>query len=289
METSKEHPIASIVIPAHNEERHISSTLSSALNGALSGEFRVIVVCNGCTDATAEVARQYGPGVEVIEISEASKSKAMQIGADATDIFPRVYQDADVQITARSLRKLVDACNLGALASGPTRYIDLSDSSVPVRLYYQVWQRLPQVRNGLFGRGAIAISELGHARVRLLPKVMSDDLAISEAFSDSERLVLVDALSLIHAPRTLGGLIRRRTRVAVGNAQVDRMSLRSVATKTRLADIIYIASSSPSRLPGVVVFLFVAVLARLRGLRAVARSDYSTWLRDEDSRGAACS
>lgn len=52
-----------------------------------------------------------------------------------------------------------------------------------MRWYYDVWQRLPQVREGLFGRGMIVLSPEGHERVRALPQVMSDDLAMSESFA----------------------------------------------------------------------------------------------------------
>ena len=63
---------ASVVIPAHNEASIIDRTLSTLLENAESGEFDVVVVCNGCSDQTAEKARCYR-GVRVIEIPQASK------------------------------------------------------------------------------------------------------------------------------------------------------------------------------------------------------------------------
>ena len=45
-----------------------------------------------------------------------------------------------------------------------------------------------------------------------------------------------------------------------------------------------IVQRDPRMAPRVAFFLSMAVLARLRARRAVARGDYSTWLRDESSR-----
>ncbi len=42
-------PVASIVIPAHNEERVIGRLLRSLTTGVPSGHSDIVVVCNGCT------------------------------------------------------------------------------------------------------------------------------------------------------------------------------------------------------------------------------------------------
>ncbi|WP_438438350.1 glycosyltransferase family 2 protein [Hydrogenophilus thermoluteolus] len=53
-----------IVIPAHNEAKHIATTVTAAL--ALDyprSHFSVLVVANACTDETAEVAQAAGAAV----------------------------------------------------------------------------------------------------------------------------------------------------------------------------------------------------------------------------------
>src|SRR5215468_4866999 len=47
----------SVIIPAHNEEKYLGATLE-ALERQSYGWFEVVVVANGCTDATADVARR---------------------------------------------------------------------------------------------------------------------------------------------------------------------------------------------------------------------------------------
>ena len=44
-----------MIIPAHNEEQYIGKTLQ-ALHGQTFKPFEVIVIANGCSDHTAEVA-----------------------------------------------------------------------------------------------------------------------------------------------------------------------------------------------------------------------------------------
>ena len=62
---------ASVVIPAHDEERGIARTLRSLEGGFAPGDLEIVVVCNGCTDRTAETVRATFPHVRVLEIPEA--------------------------------------------------------------------------------------------------------------------------------------------------------------------------------------------------------------------------
>ena len=61
-------PPPNIIIPAHNEEASIGRCLSALLSGSHPGEFEIIVVCNGCSDGTANVARGFGSTVRVVEL-----------------------------------------------------------------------------------------------------------------------------------------------------------------------------------------------------------------------------
>ena len=174
--------LASVVIPAHNEARGISRTLTALADGLDPTELEVVVVCNGCTDDTADVVRRQFPEVRVLEIAEPSKLAAVAVGNAAAIAFPRVHLDADVVISGHSVLALIGALDEDVVAAGPRRLVDVEKSNAVVRTYYYVWDRLPQVRHGLFGRGVFALSDEGQRRVSALPAVMSDDLAVSSAF-----------------------------------------------------------------------------------------------------------
>ena len=51
----------SVIIPAHNEESVIARCLEAFVTGAEPGELEAIVVANGCSDATAEIALAMAP------------------------------------------------------------------------------------------------------------------------------------------------------------------------------------------------------------------------------------
>jgi glycosyltransferase involved in cell wall biosynthesis len=275
---------ASVVIPAHNEQAGIGRLLAGLLVGATPGEFELLVVCNGCTDRTAEVAADFGPDVTVLEIDQPSKPLALAHGDQHARWPVRVYLDADLELGNADLRALVAAVGQpGVLAAGPARVLPRTGVSWPVRAYYRIWEQLPQVRSGLFGRGVIALSEQGHQRVSQLPPAMSDDLAISEAFGPDERRVVESASVLIRPPRTLRDLLRRRIRVVTGNTELDSRGGRSDQARTSPAVLAGLVRRQPANLPGVLVFLTVAVLAKL-GARRRARAGDRSWLRDESSR-----
>lgn len=150
--------MTSIVIPAHNEAPVIGRLLDSLLADSVpEDDTDILVVCNGCTDETAQVAAARGPRVRVVEIPVPSKHAALRAGDDHARSFPRVYVDADVVITGAGVRALVEPLEdeaSGILATAPAREIPLAACAWRVRAYYQVWQRLSAVREGLFGRGS---------------------------------------------------------------------------------------------------------------------------------------
>lgn len=284
--------MTSIVIPAHNESRVIGRLLDSLLAESSVGEIDIVVVCNGCTDDTAQVAGARGAGVRVVEIPVPSKHEALRVGDEHARGFPRLYVDADVVIAASDVRALTHSLDgsPAILATAPERDVPLAGCAWRVRAYYQVWQRLPAVREGLFGRGVIAVSEAGHARIAALPPLMADDLAASLAFAPDERLVVGTARVVVHPPRTWSDLIKRRIRAATSSAQLEhyqRQNSEAAAhpsARTSKADLRAVLRAEPKLIPGVLVFVAAAVAARRGSRKAIRSQDFGTWLRDESSR-----
>ena len=182
-QTSRDCPNRSIsvIVPAHNEEASIGALLRGLVRDAAPGEISVVVACNGCTDRTAEIARTFGPSVTVLEIPAPSKRHAQRAGDAVARGFPRAYVDADVTTTLNDLRELAGRLEDGRiLATAPARRLDTTGTDWVVTRYYRVWEQLPQVREGLFGRGVVMVSHAGAKRILEIPDVMSDDLAVRE-------------------------------------------------------------------------------------------------------------
>lgn len=277
--------MASVVIPAHDEGRTIARSLDNLYQGLFDEELEVVVVCNGCTDDTAERAREVAPGATVIELERPGKAEAMRVGNAAATAYPRVHLDADVVLRGSDLRRLLEPLRNGtALAAAPQRLLVTRGSSAPVRWYYDVWQRLPQVGRGLFGRGVVALTAEGQARVDALPPMMGDDLVASEAFTDAERVVVEDAVVHVHAPARLADLVARRERVVTGNSQADAEGARHAGSRTSPGTLLRVVTRHPSLLPKLPVFLAVTYVARRRARRRIESGDFTTWQRDESSR-----
>ncbi|MFB7262971.1 glycosyltransferase [Streptomyces nojiriensis] len=300
--------MTSIVIPAHNEGRVIGRLLDALLADASASGPDIVVVCNGCTDDTARVAGERGDRVRVVEIPTPSKHRALRVGDEHARGFPRLYVDADVVVGAADVGALVGALDRSPelLAAAPGRDIPLGGCAWPVRAYYRVWQRLPAVREGLFGRGVIAVTEAGHARIAALPPLMADDLAASLAFGPGERRVVEEARVVVRPPRTWSDLIRRRVRAATSSAEFERFQAARQAeapeaapeqgsepvsepvseqtARTGAADLRALLWARPALLPGVAVFVVAALAARRGSRKAIRDRDFSTWLRDESSR-----
>lgn len=83
-----------MIIPAKDEEARIGAVLDVVTRAKLPTE--LIVVCDGCLDRTAEVARRY-PDVKVIELPyNRGKGGAMVAGVAATDAPIVAFVDADL-------------------------------------------------------------------------------------------------------------------------------------------------------------------------------------------------
>ena len=212
-------PLASVIIPAHNEGETLGRCLTALLADATGDEFEVVVVANGCTDRTADVARAFG--VRVVETSAVGKAPALRLGDDAATVFPRIYLDADIELGTASARALVAALGVGGLmASAPTASFDLAAVSRPARRVHGVHEALMADRRGLAGAGAYALSSDGHARVAPIPDVIADDAYVHRCFAPAERAAVANAYAVIRPPRTLIGNVRRRLRIRAGNRQL---------------------------------------------------------------------
>lgn len=97
------------IVPAYNEALNISGVLFPLQEARVLGVLDdILVVCDGCTDTTAEIARGYG--AKVLELNpNRGKGGAMLAGAKATDADILVFIDADlIGLTPKHVAELVE-------------------------------------------------------------------------------------------------------------------------------------------------------------------------------------
>ena len=281
----------SVVIPANNEAAGIGRCLESLTRGSNPGEMEVIVVCNGCTDATAEKARSFGNPVVVLETPEASKSNALNIGDRAATGFPRFYIDADTVVPLESIRCVAAALEHGQdkiLAAAPRIEFDLRGRPWSVRAFYDIWQRLPYCRLGMIGSGVYAVSEKGRQRFKEFPAITADDGFVRSLFSPHERQTLDDCTFLVAAPRNLSSLIRIKTRADYGNREL-RLA-RKYLDPGRLPApsghwlALLMLTLNPLFWPRLAVYAFVRLVSRSRAASRLRGDQRPVWDRDHSSR-----
>jgi glycosyltransferase involved in cell wall biosynthesis len=268
--------MTSVVIAAHNEAPVIGRCLDALLADAAPGELDITVVANGCTDDTALLAAQRR--VRVIELGEAGKSAALNAGDRHAIGYPRIYLDADIVLPTAAARALAAAVGGQALAAVPRRELDLRGRPFLVRGFYAINSRLPMYRDGLFGRGAIALSAAGRSRFTEFPEVAADDLYLDSLFAPAEKAEVAAVTSIVATPRRTGDLVRRLTRVRRGNA-VLRTSGQQIRRADRGAWLREVVLPRPWLAPAAVCYVGITLLAAL-----AARRGQDTWGHDASSR-----
>ena len=210
----------SIVVPAHNESAVIQRALNEVTKGARAGELDVIVVCNGCTDDTAALARQIGPPVRVFETTTANKARALNFGdAQAGTTFPRIYLDADVLMNLEAVRALARRLERGdVLAAAPIARMAVDHCQRLARWYYEIAALLPSARDT--GSGVYALSQQGRWRFGAFPDIIADDAYVKVNIKPHECDILASATSTVFKPRTLRDIVRVTTRIKRGHRQV---------------------------------------------------------------------
>lgn len=272
----------SVVIPAHNEQGRIGRCLEALLAGSKPDELEIVVVANGCSDGTAEEARGFGPPVLVLESAIPSKVAALNTGDEHATAFPRFYVDGDVVITLDDLRLVARALlDRPVHLAAPARDWRTDQSPWIVRSYVRILRALPQVEAGVTGGGVLGISEIGRQRFDRFPDVLGDDLFLESLFTTDERCVVREARTHVEMPRTLSGLVRRRTRVVLVNRDVS--VARVGATPSRWRNLGRSIRKQPRLLLDVPTFLGVTLLAELRARWFLKRGTI-TWERDESAR-----
>jgi len=276
----------SIIIPAFNEEVSISATLAPLVSLLTEDEAEIIVVCNACTDKTAEVVKKISSEIICIETEIGSKSHALNLGDAAARFFPRIYLDADIALSTDAVNGMVESLkNPLVFATSVEAKMNLSSCSWCVRAFYDVWLRLPYCKAGMIGSGVYALSKAGRGRFEKFPAIIADDGYVRCLFKEAERLRTTTGYAIIKAPKDLFSLIKIKTRSRLGRYELKEKfpqllkneekkyseSIKSLCLEYRLW----------LKIP---VYLMVNLICRFRANRQHVNKQTNKWERDDSSR-----
>ena len=287
-------PVASVIIPAHNEAEVIGRCLDALFAGIEPAELEVIVVCNGCADDTAALARSSGHPVRVIELRTASKVSALREGDMAARTFPRLYLDADVVLSGSSARKVAERLNAGAVAARPPVVYSSSQSSAPVRRYFRARSQMPSLLGSLWGAGVYGLSAAGRGRFGDFPDVTADDLWVNLLFELDEVEIVDCEPVVVSVPRRTRDLVCVLRRTYKGKAEngvgFSGNNRARETTLTTLRDLRQLAASGPGAALDAVTYAAFAARVRVAlalGTAVGAGSVAERWERDDSSRRGA--
>jgi len=281
----------SIVIPAHDEAAIISRLLEALVADPRAADCEIVVVANGCTDATVRIAKTFEPLVRVVEIETASKIAALEAADAAATAFPRAYVDADVLIDLPTLLALADLLDEpdGPLIASPRFEVDTAASSWPVQAHYRIWELTDYRRQGHIGSGVYALSREGRERFASWPDVIADDRFVQQLFATDERGTLEGHVFTVRSARTLGAHLRRTTRIARGNLELpdDGRLQPDDPIGDRMGNLIRRVARRPALWPAFAVYCATSTIPRMRAHRAIVANASRDWARDDTSRVTA--
>jgi hypothetical protein len=248
-------------VPAHNEAAVIEQALHSlAALDYPADRFEVHVVCDNCTDATADIVRHCGfTAHERDDRANAGKGPALnwlhdRLVAAAVPFDVVVILDADTSVAPSFLRHIDDAFTHGAVAAQGFYGVREPEGSASAGLRYAALACRHHLRAlgrtrlggscGLYGNGMAFDASL--MRTHRWSGHLTEDMEFqNELLLDGHRVVYVPGASIeAEMPDTLDASTGQNERWELGRIQMAKRYVPALArrllrpgSRTRVADV----------------------------------------------------
>lgn len=126
----------SFIVPAYNEELELPATIAAIRDAARDRQHEIIVVDDGSTDATAEVAT--ASGAKVVSINRRQIAASRNAGAHRAHGQILFFVDADTRINSHHVDGALDAISDG-FAGGGARVIIAGKIPTWARIFLKVF------------------------------------------------------------------------------------------------------------------------------------------------------
>jgi cellulose synthase/poly-beta-1,6-N-acetylglucosamine synthase-like glycosyltransferase/peptidoglycan/xylan/chitin deacetylase (PgdA/CDA1 family) len=232
----------SVIVPAYNEKECIAATLNSL--AASTHPIEIVVVDDGSTDGTAEIAESLGlPNVRVIRQENAGKPAALNNGVRNARYDIVVMMDGDTVFEPDAVHQLVQPFadpGIGAVAGnakvgnrstmiGAWQHIEYVMGFNLDRRMYDLLRCMPTIPGAIGAFRRQAVLEVGGMSEDTLAEDTDITIALHRA---GWRVVYAEhARAWTEAPASLGQLWRQRYRWSYGTMQALWKHRRSVTDR----------------------------------------------------------
>ncbi|MFD6279684.1 bifunctional polysaccharide deacetylase/glycosyltransferase family 2 protein [Streptomyces sp. NPDC060209] len=232
----------SVIVPAYNEKECIAATLNSL--AASTHPIEIVVVDDGSTDGTAEIAESLGlPNVRVIRQENAGKPAALNNGVRQARYDIVVMMDGDTVFEPDAVHQLVQPFadpGIGAVAGnakvgnrstmiGAWQHIEYVMGFNLDRRMYDLLRCMPTIPGAIGAFRRQAVLEAGGMSEDTLAEDTDITIALHRA---GWRVVYAEhARAWTEAPASLGQLWRQRYRWSYGTMQALWKHRRSVTDR----------------------------------------------------------
>jgi uncharacterized repeat protein (TIGR01451 family) len=230
-------PKVSVIVPAYNEEGHIASCLEAIRNQDYGGDMEVIVINDGSTDRTAEIASKYP--INLIDLkTNVGKANALNVGIERSKGEILVFSDSDSELASDAVRLLVNSLeehpDAGAVA-GNIYINDIEGNNGFLKRFqmieYYTDQEISRHLQSLSGNVIVCPGPLFAVRREIAEKTMFNDRSVIEdadftiGVLQNNKKVLREprAKAYTDAPLSLKSWFNQRKRWWYGNLQLWRI------------------------------------------------------------------
>ena len=230
-------PRVSVIVHAYNEEGHIASCLEAIQRQDYGGDMEVIVVNDGSTDRTAEIASKHP--VNLVDLkTNVGKANALNAGIERSKGDILVFSDADSELDSSAVSLLVSSLeehpDAGAIA-GNIYINDIGRNNGFLKRFqmieYYTDQEISRHLQSLSGKVLICPGPLFAVRREVAEKTMFNDRSVIEdadftiGVLKGNRKVLREpqAKAYTDAPLSLKSWFSQRRRWWYGNLQLWRI------------------------------------------------------------------
>ncbi|HLC67285.1 MAG TPA: glycosyltransferase [archaeon] len=224
------HPDVSVIIPAHNEESTIKSTVESVLSSSYAGNMEIIIVNDGSTDGTAARVPK-NKKLRLFNVKHGGKAAAINFGVRKAKYETIVFLDADSRLKKDSIALLVApladkdiAVTSGVVLARQTKNPFSWFQSLDY-IVYSGWRYSCSKINATYvapGFGAIkksALQKVGGFSSDTLTEDIDTTLTLRKSGFGA---VMTLSTIMTSTPSSLGAFIRQRARWGRGTIQTAK-------------------------------------------------------------------